>query len=117
MRKLVSFIVFILASFLQIQAKPAFEKPENLTCEYLSNPIGIDIILPRLSWQLKSQLKNQRQSAYQILVATSKEKLSEDHANVWNSGKVLSEESIHIVFKGKPLKSKEKYYWKVCVWD
>lgn len=117
MRKLVSFIVFILASFLQIQAKPAFEKPENLTCEYLSNPIGIDIILPRLSWQLKSQLKNQRQSAYQILVATSKEKLSEDHANVWNTGKVLSEESIHIVFKGKPLKSKEKYYWKVCVWD
>jgi alpha-L-rhamnosidase len=94
---------------------------DHLRCEYLADPLGIDIAEPRLSWKLESgDLKPERgarQSAYQILVASSEELLLKDQANLWDSGKVASEETAQIVYGGKPLQSGEQVFWKVRAWD
>lgn len=88
----------------------------NLTCEYRINPLGIDVLQPRLSWQLESNQRGTRQTAYRILVAGSDEALTSD-AVLWDSGKVSSDQSIHVAYKGPLLVSGQRAYWKVWVWD
>ncbi|MBC8767711.1 family 78 glycoside hydrolase catalytic domain [Arenibacter sp. BSSL-BM3] len=85
--------------------------------EYHENPEGLDVRQPRFSWILKGEGRNRVQSAYQITVASSKEKLSQDQADIWDSGKVVSNQTNQIVYQGIPLVSATKYYWKVRVWD
>ena len=92
-------------------------KPENLRCEYLVNPLGIDILKPRLSWILGSNERAQNQTAYHILVASSKELLNKNQGDLWDTGKVVSDQSIHNVYDGTVLKSQMFCYWKVRVWD
>jgi alpha-L-rhamnosidase len=73
-----------------------------------------------LSWKIETDDENAynvKQEAYQVLVASSVEKLSEDKADLWNSGKLESDQNSHIIYQGKNLKSQQKYYWKVAVWD
>ena len=89
----------------------------DLRCEYLVNPMGIDVTAPRLSWILKSGRRACVQNAYQVLVASSTEILQHNKGDLWNSGKVKSDQSNQIVYKGKPLKSRMRCYWKVRVWD
>jgi alpha-L-rhamnosidase len=89
---------------------------QHLRCEMLNNPAGIDVTQPRLSWQLEGKARNIQQVAYQVLVASSPEKLARQEGDVWNSGKVNSNQSIHIVYKGKPLTSRTACYWKVKSW-
>jgi len=88
-----------------------------LRCEYKINPVGIDVTEPRLSWILESQRRAEVQTAYQILVGDNEVKLREDRGTLWNSGKVESDKSNQVVYKGKPLKSQMRCYWKVRVWD
>lgn len=90
---------------------------KNLRCEYLGNPLGIDVTRPRLSWVLESAKRGQMQTAYRILVASSKENLEKDTGDLWDSGKVESDRSIQVVYKGTPLKSHNHCFWKVRVWD
>ena len=97
---------------------------QNLTIETRDNPVGIESTAPRMSWKTEFQssadqgnVYNKSQSAYQILVASSLEKLNEKDADLWNSGKIESDASLFITYEGKPLKSLAKYYWKVRVWD
>ncbi|MFQ5629373.1 MAG: glycoside hydrolase family 78 protein [bacterium] len=93
---------------------------KSLRTEYLENPLGIDVTEPRFSWQLQSSdenARNQSQSAYQIIVASSKEKLSNDYGDFWDSGKVESAQMGQVVYAGKPLKSRDRCYWKVRVWN
>ena len=88
--------------------------------EYLKNPLGIDETEPRLSWQIRSAgsgLRGQRQTAWQVLVATSPELLEQDQGNRWDSGKVESDQSIHITYAGRPLVSEQFCWWKVRIWD
>ncbi|HOM52063.1 MAG TPA: family 78 glycoside hydrolase catalytic domain [Phycisphaerae bacterium] len=92
-------------------------KPVNLRCEYLENPLGIDVPRPRLSWQLESPYRNRRQAAYQILVATHPDRLTPDQADLWNSGRVESNQSLHVEYAGKPLISGMPAHWTVRVWD
>ena len=94
-------------------------KPEviNLRCEYLSNPVGMDVLNPRLSWQMKKDIRGARQTAYRILVATTDELLSKNSADLWDSGKTDSGQSIQVVYNGKPLKPGMKVSWKVQIWD
>jgi len=89
----------------------------NLRCEYLVNPLGIDVTAPRLSWTLQSDIRGQKQTAYQVLVADDGDKLAMDHGNIWDSGKVDSEASLQIRVSGKPLDSRMRCYWKVRIWD
>lgn len=92
-------------------------KISDLRTEYRINPLGIDAVNPRLSWILESDIRGQKQSAYQILVSSSEEKLKNHTGDLWNSGRIDSEHSIHIKYEGKRLDSYSKCYWKVRVWD
>jgi alpha-L-rhamnosidase len=89
----------------------------KLTCEYRENPLGIDVTSPRLSWQLQADRRGVKQAAYQLLVASSEALLSEGKADLWDSGKVASEQSIHVAYAGKALTSRQRVYWQVTVWD
>ena len=89
----------------------------NLRCEYMSDPIGIETISPRFSWELEHPERNQKQSAYQILVASYRDLLGANTGDLWDSGKVLSERSVNVVYAGKSLKSSTSCYWKVRAWD
>lgn len=89
----------------------------DLRCEYLANPLGIDETKPRLSWILQSGERGQTQTAYQILVASNPAVLNEHKGDLWDSGKVDSNKSIHIEYVGTPLQSEMKCFWKVRVWD
>jgi alpha-L-rhamnosidase len=89
----------------------------TLRCEYLTNPLGIDVLSPRLSWQLASSDRNVRQTSYHLLVADSREAIESNVGNCWDTGRVESGDSIHIIYKGILLKPRTPYYWKVRVWD
>ena len=82
----------------------------NLRCEYLRNPLGIDVAQPRLSWQLESDRRGARQTAYQVIVE------SESKA-IWDSRRVESDQSAHVVYRGEPLRSGQRATWRVRVWD
>ncbi len=91
--------------------------PENLRCEYRKDPLGIDSRNPRLSWTLSSRSRGQHQTAYRILVSSTEAALARDEGDLWDSGKVDSNRSLQIVYKGKPLSSGLACFWKVRVWD
>jgi len=88
--------------------------PQNLRCEYLENPMGLDVKNPRFSWVLHHTERGQKQSAYRIMVSTDP---SFEQDVVWDSDKVDSEKSIHIIYEGNPLESSQTYFWKVRFWD
>ena len=93
------------------------QRPTDLLCEYMTNPIGIDISHPRFSWVLRHSERGRAQSAYQILVASTRENLLNDVGDVWDSEKVESDKSVNMEYEGKSLESKSTYYWKVRWWD
>jgi alpha-L-rhamnosidase len=92
-------------------------KIAHLRCDYLVNPLGIDSRNPRLSWVLGSEKRGDHQSAYQILVASSPENLTEKRADLWDSGKVVNSSTNQIVYAGLDLKSGQECWWTVRVWD
>jgi alpha-L-rhamnosidase len=96
--------------------KPAL-RPENLRCEYLVNPLGIGTAAPRFNWTIAAQMRNTKQGAYQVLVATRRDRLDEKKADLWNSGHVSSDSMFQIVYAGKPLRSEMSCCWMVRVWD
>ncbi len=89
----------------------------RLKCEYKTNPLGIDVLQPRLSWQSISGERGWRQHAYQIRVAHSPAALNQGKDLIWDSGKVASAESLHRVYTGPPLQSGKRYFWQVRVWE
>jgi hypothetical protein len=91
--------------------------PSNLTCEYFPEPLNVDAAHPRLGWTLASDVRGDAQVAYQVLAASSLEALAKDQGDLWDSGKVASEESTQVPFGGAPLGSLQQCYWKVRVWD
>lgn len=105
-----------LASLITL-AVVASATPVHLRCEYLQNPLGIDAPTPHLSWQSDNAERNWKQTAYQILVASSLDRLQSGQADVWDSGKINSDESVDIAYHGSALESRRRYYWRVRVWD
>jgi alpha-L-rhamnosidase len=93
---------------------PGPRPPASLRCEYLVNPMGVDVQHPRFSWSLNHSERGQRQSAFQLLVSRRPEVATGDE---WDSGKVDSEESTQIGYQGKALSSGQTYHWKVRYWD
>ena len=89
----------------------------HLHCEYRENPMGVDRTNPLLSWWLISDQRGQKQEAYQILVASDPVLISQDKGDLWDSGKVPSDNAIQIPYQGKPLSSSEQVFWKVRVWN
>src|SRR5664279_1127902 len=95
-------------------------RPRQLRCEYRVNPQGIDATEPRLSWVLtpvNPHARALRQSAYRVLVASSEAALHVNTGDLWDSGKTVSSDSIHIAYRGKALNSGMAAWWKVQVWD
>jgi alpha-L-rhamnosidase len=119
LHRLFSFCAFVGIRFLAILslASAASAAPVNLRCEYLENPLGIDATAPHLSWQSDSTERNWMQAGYEILVASSHERLRASQADVWDSGKVDSGDSVGIAYHGPALESRKRYFWKVRVWD
>lgn len=107
------FLLFISLLIFQANAQTI----EKLRCEYQETPLGLEVLNPRLSWQMKATNRGAKQTAYQILVADNEADLKKDNGNVWNSGMVKSEQSIKIDYAGKPLESRKRYFWKVKVWN
>jgi hypothetical protein len=90
---------------------------DSLRCEYMSNPIGIDSRNPRLSWVIYSTGRGVSQSGYQILAASNEEILHKNIGNLWDSGKVSSDQSVHVKYEGARLSSYQVCFWKVRIWD
>ncbi|HEU5122908.1 MAG TPA: family 78 glycoside hydrolase catalytic domain [Verrucomicrobiae bacterium] len=88
-----------------------------MRCEFSENPTGIDVSNPRLFWMVESDQRATTQSAYQILVATTTNQLTEDAADLWNSDKVNSDQTVYVRYAGKPLASSQQAFWKIRVWD
>jgi alpha-L-rhamnosidase len=91
--------------------------PINLRCEYQEKPIGVDVLSPRFSWMFASRERGQRQTAYRIIVASSLANLAADLGDAFDSGEILSNQSINIEYAGEKLQSGAIYFWKVCAWD
>jgi alpha-L-rhamnosidase len=87
--------------------------PVQLRCEYLDNPLGIDIQAPRFAWTFISSGRNQLQSAYEIIVTDDEKLARQGKGSSWSSGKVNSSQNIQIAYAGTPLKSFTRYYWRV----
>lgn len=102
-----------------IGSGPSAISPYDLRCEHRSNPLGIDARVPRLSWKLAAneEARHQWQSAYRIQVASSESLLNAGVFNLWDSGKVTSGEQLHIAYRGIPLTSGQRCFWRVEVWD
>lgn len=99
------------------QSNPGNLTAHQLRTEYLVNPVGIDETSPRLSWQLSSPLNAEKQTAYRVLVASSLDALRQDRGDLWDSGKILSDQTLHVVYDGQNLTSRMEVWWKVMVWD
>ncbi len=109
-------VVLGLAALLSLKGKPALEV-SHLTCEDLVNPLGIADIHPRLSWRLTGEGRDVRQTAYEIRVAPARDDLSKKSKLLWTSGKVESDRSVYVPYEGPALKSGQRAWWQVRVWD
>lgn len=98
----------------QVQAQQA---PHKLRYEYGDIRLGTGVRKPRLGWQLASTQAGARQTAYQILVASSAEALAKNQGDVWDSGKINTSQSVYVDYQGKNLESRQRYFWKVKIWD
>jgi len=110
----------VLALLLPATGAAADLEVTDLKCEYLVNPLGIDVPRPRLSWKLEPtepKARGQVETAYRLLVAGSPQKLADDEGDLWDSGKVPSDQSIHVEYGGRPLHSRMPCWWKVRTWD
>ena len=106
------YFALLITSALLVSMGFAQVKVINLLCENRVNPAGMDILNPRFSWQLESDQRNLMQSGYEIRVGYKSGK-----NELWNSGKVLSSQSVYVPYKGSALQSTTSYYWQVRVWD
>ena len=110
----IAFSSLLLPATLPAAETPAPQAPAGLRCEYLADPMGVDVLRPRFFWTADHPERGQSQSAYQLVVSTLQDAVDGD---AWDSGKTASATSIQVVYGGKQLESGRTYYWKVRWWD
>lgn len=108
-------VFFCVCSAVATAASPL--RPQRLTCEYIENPLGIDVQKPRFSWTLVSDQRAQTQTAYELIVSDNRADAQNGKGNVWQSGKIQSGQSLHVEYVGAPLKPFTRYHWRVKVYD
>jgi alpha-L-rhamnosidase len=107
-------ILFVVLGAFQTSAQES--RPVRLMCEYLVNPLGIDVQTPRLTWQMNDKREGAVQTAYQLIVGTDSVQVSGGKGDSWDSGKVASAARL-VTYQGKTLQPFTKYYWTVVLWD
>ena len=119
MKRLIIRVVSLSAICLLASCAKGVLIPQDLKCEWMTDPRVVDVTEPGLSWINESGrgVKGEYQTAYQILVASSEELLEEGKADMWDSGKTVSDRSVLITYEGRPLVSGEDCFWKVRVWN
>ena len=126
MKRLTSIIVSSLAMLILAaagrccSAEDASTLPVDLRCEGLVNPLGIDAVNPRLSWRLDAVSgteRGQRQTAYQIQVASDKQRLTDNKPDLWDTGRVESEQSLYLPYGGQVPAARGVCWWHVRIWD
>jgi len=108
---------FILSVLSLMWALSNAAAPIYLRCDYRINPLGIDNPTPQLSWELDDTARGAAQTGYQILVASTSEKLAADQGDLWNSGQVALDQTAQIQYHGSTLASSQECFWKVRAWD
>ena len=124
MKKLFSSILLVsslvLVGFQATSGSCGSSAPQGLTAEYRENPCGIDAAVPRLGWKmgqvLASDVKDVKQVAYRVLVASSPEKIARDEGDLWDSGRVVGSQNVGIEYGGRPLGTSQRVFWKVKTW-
>lgn len=91
--------------------------PTQLTTEYRVDPLGLDTPCPRFCWKNESPRWMEDQTAYQVLVSKSSVQLAKNIGEIWDSGIIRSDQSVHVEYAGLPLTSGTRYYWKVRCWN
>ncbi len=107
--------VFVTA--LPIEAASVDTRPVGLKCDSMVEPLGIDTVNPLLSWRLQDKSWGAKQTAYQIMVSSKPNATAHEKADVWDSGRIASEQSIDVPYAGPRLEAEKRYYWRVRVWD
>lgn len=113
----VRFLPSCLSLLALIASAHAAVSTANLRCEYLTNPRGVDTVAPRLSWIVEALERGERQTAWQVLVASTPALLAQDRGDLWDSGKVPTDQTSQIVYAGSWLGSRSECFWKVRSWD
>ncbi len=98
-------------------ACPTLSAPHHLRCELRPDPLGIDELQPRVSWRLNDSRRGAAQTAFQVVVASELELLQGRTADLWDSGKIDSDQSVAVTYAGRPLVSRQRCWWRVRVWD
>ncbi len=114
-RRLFLHLFFCLVQFPLFAQSPL--RPTALTCEYLVNPLNIDTDHPALSWKFVPGVKNEKQTAYELILSDSERGVVATQGNLWTTGKINSDQNVNIIYAGDPLKSFTRYYWRVRVYD
>jgi len=115
--KFFPFLMRLLAALLLSATASGDVTVKYLRCEYLVDPIGIDETAPRLSWEVASLERGEKQTAWQVLVASTPEALAAGQGDLWDSGKVAGDTTNQIVYAGSALTSRAECHWKVRSWD
>jgi alpha-L-rhamnosidase len=114
MRKTIVLLSVLLLSSLSFATT---DPPEDPEVDYKQNPLGIDNRKPDFSWVVGDESRGAIQSAYRIIVSSTKEKLQQDEGDIWDSGKVMSGKSVQVSYDGQSLESSTRYFWKVRTWN
>ena len=115
MKKII-LVLAIFPLFLSCSTKTQELTISNLTCEYLENPLGVDVPKPRFSWKIISEERGISQKAYQVVVGANLNEVKKGTGKIWDSGKMISNATVNIEYEGTTLQSDKKYFWKVGVW-
>jgi alpha-L-rhamnosidase len=95
----------------------AHAAPVALRTNALFTPLAVENPRPAFSWQSEASRPGWMQASYEVLVATTPERLKPGAADVWDSGKVASSDSVNIGYAGAALKPQQRYLWSVRTWD
>src|ERR1035437_11035836 len=107
----------LLGGVLPLNAKAATAGPVALRVDDLAAPLGIDDPDPYFSWQLKDPAQGAKQTGYEVLVASRAELLQQGQADVWDSGRIESSQSLNVRYGGPAVSASTRYFWCVKIWD
>ncbi len=113
------YLVLILISFIFLDCSNKNESSlriQEIKCNGIGNPCGVEKI-PNFSWIITSDKRGQKQSAYQIIVASDRKSADKGKGDYWDSGKLISGENAWISYEGKNLMPASEYFWRIRIWD